>query len=469
MDERTAFAVRSVLNLAGPPTPLEHPRWEVLERLRDVLKTYPAPPVEFHGVRNSVPDILVIAPRAVPGAPARCVYTERHFSVVAVLKTLAIAKLGRRVSRTTVAHNFFLTLAADYFLQQGALGDAARLFCASFVPPTRAVFPAVDAGLFSTLFTNPVVESALVDGGWPLAHELGHTLADSDQRVVAVVTKLLDQYLLASFDGQPPAWGARGAYDRLVAELTADWFGAELLLRSIGGRSLDQDGLLTLLTEFSGNMWVMMLMESCKELVRIAATDPRALARQVPAGHRGWLYDVRRQVLIHSIRADLQDAFGNESGLAAFDYLIEFATDLYRPNFGAILAGLSQAQRTMLHGPIRKLNMPLLQEVDPDSARSWDHWFRRYAPYWVRNSVLRDSTREFVNRARATQNFRDQPTDLIDYLDRLVPDDVITYERRRLDIGQIDSRSMLPFKYGSARRLRPMHWLRRQDGGPVSR
>jgi hypothetical protein len=468
MDGRTAFAVRSVLNLTGPPTPLEHPRWEVLESLRGVLTRYPAPPLEFHGVRNSVPDILVIAPRAAPGTPAHCIYTERHYTMMAGVKTLAVVKLGRRVSRTAAAHNFFLRLAADYLLQQGAHGDAARLYCASWLVPSGKDITTVDAGLFDTLFTNPVVESALVDGGWPVAHELGHTLADSDPRVVAVVTDMLDQYLRTSFDGRPPAWGAPGAYDRLVTEMTADWFGAELLLRSIGGRLLDQDGLAILLAEFSGNMWAMMLMESCKELVRLATTDPHAVARQPPPGHCGWLYDVRSLVLFYSIRADLRWSFPDESALTAFDRLIRLARDLYRPNFGAILAGLSQVQDTMRNGPIRSLDTPLLQGIDP-GAVSWDYWFRVCAPNWVRSPIFRSATREFVNRARAAHNFRDQPTDLIDHLDRLVPGGVVPLERSLLDSGQIDLAGSLPPEYGSGRRFRPLRWLRRPDGGPVSR
>ncbi|MEH0931406.1 hypothetical protein [Micromonospora sp. CPCC 205558] len=449
MDARVDFAVRSVLNLAGPPLPLGHQHWEVLESLGRVLRRYPAPPVEFYGICSSVPDVLFIPARPTPGAPAYCVYTERHYCMVATLKTLSALQLTTEQSRMGMAHNVFLRLAADYFLQQGAHGDAARLYCASWLSPAGDEGLAVDAGLFDTLFTNPVVESALVDGGWPLAHELGHIIADSDEEVPALLADLLNQYLRERFGGQPPVWGPPGARDRLIAEVSADWFGAELLLRSIAGRTLGENGLSILLNEFAGNMSVMMLMESCKEMVRLACTDPSALGRPQKSGHRGWMYDVRRDMLFHSIRLDLWEAFPDEPAQATFVGLIRRAMAFYRLNFDAMLAGLSRAERTLRYGLAPPgLDEPLLQELNPRAADWWDTVFRPLASERAQQSRWFGwATREFVNRARATHNSHQQSAELIGYLDRLAPDEVPPPARHRLKPGQRDWSGILPPEY----------------------
>jgi hypothetical protein len=456
VDARVDIAVRSVLNLTRSPETLDHQDWDIIESLRRAFARYRPTQIEFHGVRNSVPDALIVNPRSVSGVPAYCVFTERHYSMVAAFRTLAVRKFPRRMSRTQAAHNLFLRLAADYLLQQGRHGDAARLYCASWLTPAGDALLALDAGILETFLTNPMLESVLVEGGWPLAHELGHILADSDAEVSSLLADLLARYIQDRFGDRAPAWGPPGAREKLLAEISADWFGAELLLRSIGGRRLDQDRLWVLLSEFAANMWIMMLMESCKEVVRLVCTAPDAVESvlEQAAGHSGWMYDVRNQLLFHSIRADLHEALGSTEARTRFERMTRVSMDIYRPNFEAILAGLWQAQRTMLDGP--PLTYSLLQDVQPQGVGFWDPMFRRGASGWVRSPMFQDVTREFVNRVRATRNFRDQPVDLIDHLDRLVPDNISQVTRRRLRSKEIDKSGIAPPEYPRSRRLPPL-------------
>jgi hypothetical protein len=175
------------------------------------------------------------------------------------------------------------------------------------------------------------------------------------------------------------------------------------------------------------------------------------------AGHRGWMYDARTKLLFCGIWADLDEAFGSARAQAEFKWLIQATMDSYRPNFGAILAGLSQTQHTMLDGPLHQLAYPLLQGVDPRGVEFWDPMFRHLAPSWARRSPeFSGITREFVNRARATHNSRDQPADLIDHLNRLVPDDIPQVTRRGLRPKQIDKTGSLPPEYRRRRRLPPL-------------
>ncbi len=277
-----------------------------------------------------------------------------------------------------------------------------------------------------------------MEGGWPLAHEMGHLLAESDATVSAILERQVDEYIEYHFGTAPPPGGPPNARDRLLAEIHADHFGAELILRSLAGRPLDYSGLVVLLSEFAANSWIMMLMESCKATARLACTEPELIrtAAEHPSGQQSWMYDIRRRLLFNSIWADLSSWPWSDPSRAEaeIERLILGVIDTGNPAMATyleLLGGLSASYSTMLGD---QLPYPFLEGLNPHALEFWD-WdaaFSHLADGWARSPFWQGATREFVDRARATANFRDQPTDLIDHLDRLVPTDILPVDRRRL-------------------------------------
>jgi hypothetical protein len=357
------------------------------------------------------------------------VYTERHYCVVAVLKTLAVMKSDVR-SRRHDACNTFLRLAADFLLQQGAHGDAARVFCASWLTPGRKDSGMeVDAGLFETIQTSPRIESAFIEGGWPIAHELGHVIAANDDAVPEYMAQLLKGFISESLGGRPPAWAAPGESNRIIAEMSADWVGAELLLCALAGQPVDA---LVLVGEFASNMWAMALMESCRDVVRRLGVNPGGEGAALDLA----MYDARANALLSSLWADISGQFVNAPEREQLEAILRNAMTFYRSNFQTLLEGMSIAEHTLRQGVG---GAPLLQDLDPGKGSYWDKSFRAMA-YALSRSLpwFGWAAREFVNRAQATRNSREQSTGLLDFLDRLAPEVVPTPARRLLNGDEID-------------------------------
>ncbi|GAA2015225.1 hypothetical protein GCM10009839_08000 [Catenulispora yoronensis] len=449
MDARVDFAARSILNLRAAPEPLVHPEWDVITSLARTFTRYKSTEIEFHGVRNCVPEVFTLSPRSARGGTVHCVYTERSYNIAALLRTIAVVKVPDEGARRLIAQSAFLQLAADYLLQQGAHGDAARVYCASWLVKTPLLVVGQDAGMIETFLTNPMIESVMVEGGWPLAHELGHSLYDGDGQVVEWCADMLAQYVEHYFEGSPPRWGPPGARGGLLSELVADYFGAELILRTMGGRALDTTGWGVFLSEFAASMWAIMLMETCKEVVRLACEDPAAGRAAAASGQRAWMYDVRRRLLFGGIQADLSAAFAEVGQEDLLGSLIGVGLDASSmPGYAVLLTGLTDSQHMMM-GLGREAPVPLLEGFGARAAQFWDPLLGREARRRARKTdVFRALTREFVNRARATDNFRGQDTGLLDLLDRLVPDVAPVLARRRLEGDETDLRITLPGSAG---------------------
>jgi hypothetical protein len=364
--------------------------------------------------------------------------------MTAAFRTLAVRRFPSKTDRFWAAFNTFLRLAADYLLQIGAIADAARVYCASFLL-LDGQDTAVGSGIFDSFFTNDIFESALIEGGWPLAHELGHHLADDHGSAAAndQVASVLGKYVDLRFPGGNPPWGSHGSFDKLLAECAADRFGVELLLTSSAGRALD---VAVIAGELAVSGWITMLMEACKKAVRQAFMETQAAksAFMHPEVTHSWIYDARREIILLTFRAFLLERGILTEGVARADIeklIAHYASAESIPSMAEISGALAGSQRCML-GLSSLWPHALLGDHDPCAAEFWDPMFVRITELWARQSkYFRAGAREFVNRAKVTA-YRTQPADLIDHLDRLVPQDLPPVLSRPLTEWQIDPDSI---------------------------
>jgi len=421
------FVLRSLFNGARDPDIRQPEDWPVLNGLRYILRARSSRPVEFFGVRDTVPDVITIRTPNSPG-PITCVYSERHYCIMAQIKTLAVTKFSDRRQKLKAAHNLFLRLGADYLLQQGAHHDAARFFCASWLNYAGDDALAVDSGLFEAFASETSLTSSLADGGWPLAHELGHALSDQESGYESILSRLLDGQL-SEYPDRPVS---DSQYSQLLAELMADCIGSEYLLRAFLGKPVHIYGLLG---EFIANIWVMQLMEGCKANLAAVSEQPGNALQILTLDNlkiQTWFYDIRLRLLLHGLKVDIESSFSIPAGQAPLDDIIRIVSKFTFERYATLLLGFRESMRNAVE-------WPLLQEIDHSSIASQNRSLRVIVQTAIsRSPFVGASIREFVTRARGTNNFRNQDTSLIDFLDHLAPKEVMRVNRPKVPVNDLE-------------------------------
>lgn len=375
-----------------------------MNQLKRAVSRYLSEPVVILGLKEAVPDVVTINCRSGGPQTALCVYSERHYVAVGGLKTLAAWGISGDRKRL-IAKNLFFRLAADYLLQYGAHGDAARFFCTSWLIDLKDCGLSIERRAFDKYIANPVLESEPADGGWPLAHEFGHVMAERSRDEWPSLDRFLETFTPTE---QAPALAHRDR-ERLRGELVADRIGAHLIMDTIAGNEIN---IAMLIGELVSNSWATFLMEECKYLVgliqAVKTTDAALEILAEASSSNPWTADLRQTVVLSAILERLP-------GEAQIKDLMDLAARFFRDQYHAIYAGFYDMF-------INVLERGLLEAMNAEHAAQVDERYRRWIDASDASSpAFHICAREFVERARRTNNLKCQDASLISYLNISVP------------------------------------------------
>jgi hypothetical protein len=411
---RLAFITRSLLNVNSDITWVDIGDWRIARVIEKAAEEYLGREAKIVGIAGGPPEVLsIVAP---VGNTTYCAFAQRHYEWQAMLKTLGVMEFEGREQRVMTAKQHLMRLAADYLLQFGLHGDAARAFIYSWYVKTNSTtrLSGVASGLMEQFLDLDVTEGSLPDAGFPIAHELGHAAQETDPEVLSILERLMRQALQKISDTVPEEDRTEARLASLAEELRADYYGVEILLRALA-RAIPQptSNFNAFCGEMAANLWVMMIMEECKEMARAASMSMSAdeIRKRLDRLSRPWSYLLRKELIFLGIRADMSHTNGGK-----LDRLLDFASNFRRAEYLQLRAGLHSAWRDMCHGMLKLTGNPY---------REYDDFLLSACYALARlNEDFAPTAREFVTRARSMNAQSSDGEQLIDALDRVCPADV---------------------------------------------